>query len=65
MVPISFVAFWLATFSLSDIYSLNTEVTKWDLIGLLIVGIGVFMHNMFKEKPNVSSLEDRIRPEAF
>lgn len=63
MVPISFFAFWLATLSLSDVFRINTEVTKWDAIGMIVVGVGVFMHNIFKEKPINSSVQDRVKPE--
>lgn len=58
MVPISFFAFWLATLSLTDKLSINTDLTGWDIISLITVGIGVFMHNIFEEKAIISSIED-------
>jgi len=50
MVPITILAFMLAIASLHNSIDPTTiENDKYDVIGLLIVGLGVFMQNYFGE----------------
>ena len=60
MVPISFVAFFLASKTVPVLSEVHSGFTKWDIWGLLIVGVGVFMQNWFKERPQISSIEDDV-----
>lgn len=50
LVPISAVAFFLAarTLPLADGF-LPAQITQWDVAGLAIVALGVFLHNIFRE----------------
>ena len=52
MVPITLLAFLLASLSLDDmiIWQKNRNFSAFDILGLIIVGIGVFLHNLFQEK---------------
>ena len=50
MVPITILAFMLAIASLHNSIDPTTiENDKYDVIGLLIVGLGEFMQNWFPE----------------
>ena len=58
MLPISFVAFLLASKTVPVLTEPHSGFTKWDVWGLVIVGIGVFMQNWFRERPLISSTEE-------
>ena len=48
IVPISILAFFLGYVTLGyDMFN----PTVWDFVGLFIVGIGVFLFNIYEEKP--------------
>mgnify|MGYP000509756515 CR=1 FL=1 len=49
MVPITILAFYLASLSLT-MYPSNIHLGTFDIIGLLIVSIGVLGINLFPEK---------------
>jgi len=57
MVPITVLAFYLARGSLVHGEDLPT-MDAYQLVGLVIVGLGVFMQNWFKEMPQKASIED-------
>ena len=56
MVPITVLAFFCAQKSLvkDDFLAMDT----YQLLGLVIVGLGVFMQNWFKEMPQKASIEE-------
>lgn len=60
MVPITLFAFLLASLSImkEDIKQNNNLATVFDVVGLAMVGIGVFIYNIFKEKPQKASILD-------
>ena len=51
MLPISFLAFWLASETVPALSEAHSAFTKWDAWGLVVVGVGVFMQNWFRERP--------------
>ena len=56
MVPITVLAFYFAQESLKqDVFP---PMDAYQLVGLVIVGLGVFMQNWFKEMPQKASIED-------
>lgn len=57
MVPITFVAFKCASLTLQD-GTVDTNTTIADIAGMILVGLGVFVHNIFKQKPQKASIED-------
>ena len=57
MVPITVLAFYLAQGSLVNQDDFG-EMDGYQLVGLVIVGLGVFMQNWFKEMPQKASIED-------
>ena len=59
MVPLTVLAFVLASLVVQVHQSINNSFSSWDLIGLLVVGIGVLVHNIFKEKPVTTSIADK------
>ena len=57
IVPISIVGFWLAE-KVVKVDPNNSEFTKWDITGLIVTGLGVFLFNLFKEKEQRASIEE-------
>lgn len=57
MVPLTFAAFWLATFNIGDTQAYR-EFDVYDILGLLITGVGVMMFNLYKEKPQKVCIEE-------
>ena len=49
MIPITLLAFLLAKSSIEFIDPKNVEFNKFDMIGLSLVAIGVYMQNWFRE----------------
>ena len=43
MLPISFLAFLLASNTVPALSVAHSAFTKWDVWGLVVVGVGVFM----------------------
>lgn len=58
MIPITLVAFLLAKSSIDYIDPLNVEFTKYDIIGLSLVAVGVYMQNWFRENKQSACIED-------
>ena len=59
MVPITIVAFLLGALTLQrGDQARILSFGKYDVWGLIIVSIGVFMQNWFAEKPQVTSIEE-------
>jgi hypothetical protein len=60
MVPISVLAFFCAIHSIgSEKLDVNNIKFSWfDIIGLVIVGLGVLTHNFFELKPQKASIEE-------
>lgn len=56
MVPITVLAFYLARGSLVN--QDDSAMDTYQLVGLVIVGLGVFVQNWFKEMPQKASIED-------
>lgn len=50
MVPITVLAFVCAQGTIDNIIEPNAKWTGFDIAGLIIVGIGVFIHNFYPEK---------------
>jgi hypothetical protein len=57
MVPLTLLGFLLAE-QIVDIDPANSHFTKWDILGLIITGIGVFVFNLFQEKEQRASIEE-------
>ena len=57
MVPITIFSFLIAIItSGGTIPSQNSLFSSYDIWGLLLVGLGVFVHNWFEEKPQMASI---------
>lgn len=51
MVPITVLAFICAKSSIETDYNAdNFENEAFDIVGIIIVGMGVFIHNFYQEK---------------
>ena len=50
MVPITFLAFLAALLVLNNDFVM-TDYTGFDVAGLVMVSVGVFFYNFFREKP--------------
>lgn len=61
MVPISVLAFYCATLTIGkdkSVVSDNTALSSFDVVGLIIVGIGVFIHNFTEQRVQKASIEE-------
>ena len=59
MVPITVLAFMAAQDSILEDVSKNNALSSYDIAGLIIVGIGVFIHNFYPEKSQKASIIDQ------
>jgi len=49
-VPLTLLAFIIATNDFDGLYEKELDVSTYDVIGIIITGAGVFLYNMFEEK---------------
>lgn len=57
MVPITLVAFLLGAVTTEIIREQGIAMNLWDIVGLLLSTVGVFMFNIYEEKPQKASIE--------
>jgi len=57
MVPITLVAFLLGAVTTEIIRAQGLAMNLWDIVGLLLSTVGVFMFNIYEEKPQKASIE--------
>ena len=61
MVPITVLAFYCAIHTIgldhNDVMD-TANLTHYDIIGIVVVGFGVFAHNFFKQKTQKASIEE-------
>lgn len=57
MVPITLVAFLLGAVTTEIIRVQGIAMNLWDIVGLLLSTVGVFMFNIYEEKPQKASIE--------
>ena len=59
MVPISFIAFYLAALNIHENYVGDyLSFHTYDVLGLIITGLGVMLFNLYKEKPQKVCIEE-------
>uniref|UniRef100_A0A7S3IV51 Uncharacterized protein n=1 Tax=Strombidium inclinatum TaxID=197538 RepID=A0A7S3IV51_9SPIT len=58
IVPLTFLAFLLAAQDIKTIDANNVSFSHFDVVGLLVVGLGVFVFNLFPEKEQRASIEE-------
>ena len=51
LVPITVLAFWAASDLVHQTKPWNVYLPNYQLAGLVLVGVGVFAQNVFREKP--------------
>jgi hypothetical protein len=59
MVPVSVIAFAAGIYTVGhDAFEYFSLFSLWDGLGLAIVAIGVFLFNIYEEKPQKASIEN-------
>lgn len=58
MVPITIVAFLLGAATTPLIQATNSiSMSAYDIVGMILATVGVFMFNLYEEKPQKASIE--------